>query len=297
MFLRVTNAVSRQQEFSADQLAARTISTQATISGLQKVHKYGQAFSAFFQQEYLPVVEAGYRPPLLNGFEMFLKAPRVVEAVNHYYQEQLTQGRSDPYDTHPSLKERISALENVPGGRILNDQSASTLLTNSENLEYILLRELMVDKQKADGLQNILWDDVAETAFAPRWEKNASTYQSLLCKLTPLTLFDEVQNAAILFSRIAAAGKFLPGNVTPAQVPHDQQHQIINSVIGAALASALRKNGWKIKTNPGEDLVFVKGSKELRPFNFWGHLLTDKPSREQWQTFCEENQISNMSLA
>lgn len=296
MFLRVTNSVSRQQEFSADQLAARTIGTQATISGLQKVHKYGQAFAAFFRQEYLPVVEAGYKPPLLNGFAMFLQAPKIVDAVNQSYEEQLTQGRSDPYDTHPSLKERIAALESIPTGRMVNDHLASTLLPGNENLEYIMLRELMVEKQKAESLQDITWDNVAEAAYAPQWEKNTVPYKQMLSTITPLSLFDEAQNTASLFGKIAAAGKFLPVNMTASQVPQDQQLPMINSVIGSAIACALRGQGWKIKTSPGEDLVFVKADRELQPFNFFPTILQDKPSREQWQAFCEEHKISNVTL-
>ena len=51
-----------------------------------------------------------------------------------------------------------------------------------------------------------------------------------------------------------------------------------------------------MKTSPGEDLVFVKADKELRPFNFFPTILQDKPSREQWQAFCEEHKIGNMAL-
>ena len=296
MFLRVTNSVSRQQEFSADQLAARTVGAQATIGGLQKVHKYAQAFAAYFRQEYLPVIEAGYKPSLLHGFDMFLKAPRIVEAVDKDYQQQLTEGKSDPYDTHPSLKERIAALQALPAGAVRNDQLASTLLSPGQNLEYQMLSQMIVKREHLEGLKEITWDQVAETAFVPQWERNVQTYQQLLCEITLLRLFEEAQNVASLFRKIAAAGKFLPSNVPPSQVPQETQLQVINGVIGSALAHTLRQNGWQIKTSPGEDLVFVKDSKELRPFHLFTQLVTEKPSREKWQSFCEENQIGQIPL-
>jgi Zn-dependent protease with chaperone function len=296
MFLRVTNTVSRQQEFSADQLAARTLGAQATIGGLQKVHKYGEAFAVYFRQEYLPVIETGYKPSLLNGFELFLKAPRIVEAVDNHYQQQLTEGKSDPYDTHPALKERIAALQALPVGTVRNNLLASTLLPAGENLEYQMLSHMIDKKEHLQGLKDIAWEQVAETAYLPQWERNVQSYKHVLCEITPLHLFEEAQNISGLFRKLAAAGKFLPSNVQPSQVPQETQLQVINGIIGSALAFSLKQNGWQIKTSPGEDLVFVKGSKELRPFNFFPHLMTDKPSRENWQEFCEENQISQMPL-
>ena len=296
MFLRVTNGVSREQEYSADQLAARTVGTQATISGLQKVHKYGQAFAAYFNQEYLPVVEAGYKPSLLTGFELFLKAPRIVEAVNHFYEQQLTEGKSDPYDTHPSLKERIAALQALPTGVMRNDRSAAVLLPPNENLEYQILTQMIQKKEKAAELKELAWEDVPETTYLPQWEQVAQTYKPVLCDITPLSLFDEARNPVGLFAKVAAVGNILPANVLPSQVPLETQVQVLGNVIGSALAYSLRQNQWVIQTGPGEDVVFVKDSKELRPFNFIGHLVNDKPPREQWQQFCDDNKISNLSL-
>ena len=297
MFLRVTNAISRQQEYTADRLAAETMGAKSTITGLQKVHKYGDAFAAFFRQEYLPVINAGYQPPMLEGFEMFLKAPKIEEAVSNYYDQQLTQGKSDPYDTHPSLKERIAALENLPPSAPADDRDASTLLPNNENLEGLIINYMITQSGESNSLKDITWNDVVETAFVPQWEKSTQLYSNVLSGITPPGLFDEAQNATKLFEKIAVAGKILPTNVKPSQVPQDVQVQIINNVIGSALAYALRQNDWKIKTSPGEELVFVKDEKEVRPFNFFPHLVLKQSSKEQWQQFCDENKISDIRLA
>jgi hypothetical protein len=298
LFLRVTNAVSRQQEFSADQLAARTVGANATISGLQKVHKYGLAFNAFFQQEYLPVIEAGYQPPMLGGFEIFLKAPRITEAVNNYYNEQLTEGKSDPYDTHPSLKERIAALQSLPQGKPVSPLKAVALLPRESNgLEGMILREIIIQKEKLTNLKEIGWDKVPEYAFLPQWEKTVETYKSILQDLTPSLLFDKAQNIPGIFTSIAKTGKILPPNVQPAQVPAEVQLQVTNNVIGAALASALNRAGWTIQTRPGEDLVFIKEKQELMPFSMFPQLASHQTSADQWRTICTENQISDLALA
>jgi Zn-dependent protease with chaperone function len=300
MFLRVTNAISRQQEFSADQLAARTAGARAGITGLQKVHKYGQAFAAFFNQEYLPILNAGYQPPMLEGFDLFLKAQRIVDIVNQSFEEQLTRGKTDPFDTHPSLKERIAALENLPTGASLNDRPASTLLPPGEDLEGAIVRYMLDHtpaKERPSLPRVISWKDAAETALVPLWEKNIDPYRHILKSLTISGLHAEARNGADFFEKLARAGNILPANVTPAQVPQDVQLQFTNNVIGSAIAFALKQNGWQVRTSPGEELVLAKAGKQIKPFNLFINLATQESTNPQWQLYCEENGIASLTLA
>jgi Zn-dependent protease with chaperone function len=298
MFLRLTNSVSRQQEFTADQLAARTVGAKATEMGLQKVHKYGLAFDLFFRQEYVPLLEGGYRPPMLAGFDLFLKSPRINEAVNNYYVEQATQEQSDPYDTHPSLKERIAALQGLPPGRSLNDYEAFTLLPAAiENYENLLLKGMIAQEEAFKKLKPIHWEEAVQYAFLPHWQKTVEIYGSILKNLTPSMLFETAQNIPSLFENVARIGKFLPANVQAAQVPVEKQFEVSNNIIGSALAAALNREGWAIKANPGEAVTCVQGTKELQPFLLFSQLAAQQTSAEQWKKICEENQISNLALA
>jgi Zn-dependent protease with chaperone function len=298
MFLRVTNAVSRQQEFTADQLSARTVGAKAAISSLQKIHKYGLAFDAYFRQDYIPVIEAGYRPPILDGFALFLKTPQVQEAVNHYYEEQATQGQTDPYDTHPSMKERIAALQGLPDDRPHNNSEAITLLpADIEGLESILLKGMLRREEDFVNLKKIGWENVAESAYLPQWEKAVETYRPILKSLTTGALFEITKNIPSLFQRFAQAGDFLADNVKAEQVPQETQAQVTGNLVGAALAVMLHRAGWTIKTNVGEDVAFRKGAQELKPFTVSGQLFAGQMSADQWQTLCTENQIADLTLA
>jgi Zn-dependent protease with chaperone function len=298
LFLRITNTVSRQQEFTADQLAARTVGAKATEMGLQKVHKYGLAFESFFRQEYVPLLEAGYRPPLLAGFDLFLKSPRIKEAVNNYYMEQATQEQSDPYDTHPSLKERLAALQGLPPGQSWNDHEAFALLPAAiENYESLLIREMITQEEAFRKLKSIHWEEAVQYALLPHWQTTVERYQPILKNLTPSVLLETAHSIPSMFENVARVGQFLPANVQARQVPVDKQLEVINGVIGSALVAALKREGWIVRANPGEAVTCTQGTKELQPFLLFSQLATQQTSAEQWKRICEENQISNLALA
>ena len=297
MFLKITNAVSRQQEFSADKLAANIVGAGATISGLQKVHKYGYAFNVFFQQEYAPVIDAGYKPPMLDGFQKFLKAPKITEAIQNSYEQQLTEGVSNPYDSHPSLKERIAALESISQGRTINDNPASSLIPPNIDMETPILKTILKQNNKVNSLKNIDWKDVMETIFAPNWGKNTERFQSFLKDHTLYDLFNATQNVTTLFDKVAKAGNVLAPNVQSSQVPKETQLQILNNVIGTAISHTLRQHGWSIRSELGESLTFTKGSQAIQPFDIIQKLLANELTREQWDKLCEDNEISTLRLA
>jgi Zn-dependent protease with chaperone function len=95
MFLRVTHAVSRRQEFVADELAARVIGSKPLIGGLRTVHTVAPAFNAYWVNECAPILNAGFHPPLTEGFQRFV------------------QGRSGGRDHQSAAGRRI---ENWQGG-------------------------------------------------------------------------------------------------------------------------------------------------------------------------------------
>jgi len=294
MFLRVTNAVSRQQEFSADKLAAKIVGSNAAISGLQVVHKFGYAFNVFFQREYTPVIQAGYKAPMLEGFQTFLNSPKITESINKSYEEQLTKGVADPYDSHPSLKERISALKDIPSAAMINDNSASSLLPPNIDLEALILQQIIREEGKAGSLKPVDWDNVVEIVFAPQWNKNIERFKPVISNITPHGLFDEAQDSLRFFEKLATTGKILSPNVKPSQVPQIEQLQFINSVIGTAFSIALKQDDWKIKSILGEDLLFTKNNKEINPYKFFTKIVAKEFSREEWIAFCDENSLSDL---
>jgi len=82
LFLRISHAVSRRQEFSADALASRVVGSRTLVGGLKKVHAAGPAFDAYWSQEVVPVLQAGYLLPIADGFRSFTAHERVRKAMS-----------------------------------------------------------------------------------------------------------------------------------------------------------------------------------------------------------------------
>jgi Zn-dependent protease with chaperone function len=140
MFLSLTQAVSRQQELSADALAARVAGPSALRGGLRRIHGAAPAFQFYLRDDLGPLLNGGFRPPIAEGFARFTRAPRIAEAIRKQAEEQAASGTSNKYDTHPSLREREAALAGLPEAGVLpaDPAEALTLLDGVPELELAL---------------------------------------------------------------------------------------------------------------------------------------------------------------
>jgi len=115
-FLRITQAVSRRQESAADALASRVVGGRPLVEGLKKLPGSAHAYHVFWQKSVKPVLDAGFYPPLVEGFGRYLSLPSVMRSIDSYSEKALEEGKTGPYDTHPSLPNRIRAVEEFPPG-------------------------------------------------------------------------------------------------------------------------------------------------------------------------------------
>ncbi len=297
MFLRITNAISRQQEYTADQLAARIVGKRAAVSGLQSVHKYGYAFQAFFQQEYLPALNANVRPPMMEGFKSFISVPKIAQAIQGAFEQQLAEGKAEEYDTHPSLKERIAALQDLPEGRITDERPASVLIAGIPDAEKIILESIAADKTAVQALKTVGWEEMTERVYLPQWEQTVSTFSTALASLKSADLPQIAAQNADFFYKLCATENILPPNVSVSQVSAEDRHRIVGSILGRALAVALHRAGWAIQTGPGEGVFLVNGDKKLEPFPVYENLANRDLSADAWRKTCADLGISDLKLA
>jgi Zn-dependent protease with chaperone function len=170
LFLRVSHAVSRQQEYAADALAARVVGAGALVGGLKSVHRAAEAFQAYWRGEVAPVLSAGFRPPVAAGFAAFMNAEHISRETASSLAREMENQTESPYDTHPSLKDRIVAL----GGEKIPEPGASaapamSLLDDVDALERELLSTIFPD-DAGRAFKNIRWSDTLADVYLPAWK-------------------------------------------------------------------------------------------------------------------------------
>lgn len=149
--LRVSHAIARHQELEADRHAVRVAGKRAHSSSLTRVIHHSEAFRAFLEREVGPLhaVEA-WPAELWKGYDAFEMVAR--EDVL----KSIASERSSPYDTHPTLRDRLAFAETLPDASILeDDRSAVELLARPE-----LVWE-RIEGQLMGNLPRISWDEAA----------------------------------------------------------------------------------------------------------------------------------------
>ncbi len=315
MFLRVTHAISRAQEYSADELAARTVGAESLIDGLKAIHKAAMAFEPYWTSEVGPVLDAGFRPPLAEGFSRFLASASVQEAVSQGLEQELTNVGPDPYDTHPPLPDRISALKRLAQGkRPVQKLPAISLLENVPELDALLLNAILGDGTKVGALKPTKWEEVGRQVLLPLWEGVVRKHGSALTGMTPGSLPEISGNLVEFATKLGFRAGAAPVSVEPTAEdasPDElvlldlQQRSTISSeeikqraagILAIALALTLSKTGWSLHAMPGE-LYFQRGDKSIEPFLVIDQLASGKLKAETWQQQCEEAGISRLDLA
>ena len=243
MFLRVTHAVSRRQEFIADELAARVAGPDAMASALRKVGVAGMAYQSYWYSELVPVIQAGFRPPVIDGFGRYASSPRVSSLFETVGQQQEeAAAKPNPYDTHPSLADRIAALRKQPSRPGSSDsRPATALLRNVETCEQQLFATLGADLA---GLKPLDWSRVTDAVYLPMWRARLKQHGALLRNYT-------VAHPPATAQAIQAIGK----GILPADANEANRAGVAWQLIVAARVLEVPNGRCPTVTVPGADDV------------------------------------------
>ena len=289
LFLRITHAVSRRQEFAADELSARLVGARAAIEGLRAIHGVVAAFPAYIQNEVFPIFLAGYYPPLSEGFSQFIGVERIAVSMERLVEDILENEKPDPYRTHPALKQRISALEALPAQTVVrNDRPAFSLLANDVDLERQLMN-FMFDREKICDLKPVAWQEVGAVVYIPAWRNVAKQYQASLTGLTPANLPEFGLSPDRLIEQIKQSS---PRPQTAEELSNHVQY-----VVGAALGVALIDSGWELSAGVGEDFHLKCEDVDVQPFALVKKLRADAAAAESWRLICKQTGIADLDLA
>ncbi|MEV4220893.1 M48 family metallopeptidase [Nonomuraea sp. NPDC049725] len=215
LYLRISQAVSRRQELEADQHAVAIGGRQAMAQALRKIHHTAIAWD-LYTEGYLALTGAGGCRPaaVFGGFYSLLNDPaRQAELARLGEQPQETS----PYDSHPSLAERLAAIELLPEPEHVPDPRSALTLLRDANVAAHAVEESMWTPKALAELRPASWDElVAEGMYA-------------------------VRNAGALHD-LATAG----GQVMGANRPYlDAAFEAIARGRQAELEERLRASGWE----------------------------------------------------
>jgi heat shock protein HtpX len=303
-FLRVTHAVSRAQEFVADATAARVAGTEAARRALLRIAGGAGVYPSYWRSEVLPVLELGYRPPLAEGFRQFLAAPRVAPVVEEIVSRELEAPTTDPFDTHPSLHDRIAALDRIaangaapataPATAPRETASSVALLGDLDGAETALITSLA--SNSALQLAPVSWTAVPTHVLPLSWRQVAAEASRGLAGLTPEQL------PALVAVPGEAARRFGVERTNRSAAERDAE---AFGAIGSALAIALLRRAADapshvaVSAPPGAPIVFhitADAPMDLHVFDLCGALRRGEMSAEQWRSACEASGIAGIDL-
>src|SRR5262249_10520203 len=127
------------------------------IDALVTVHRAGAAYSVYWSDEVIPVLSNGFRPPIAAGLTQFMSCEQIEKQLGEFMQREMAEGKTEKYDSHPPLRERVKALESLARGveRSADGPRAVTLLRNLDALEAELVRPMFRDPADAAKLRTL----------------------------------------------------------------------------------------------------------------------------------------------
>lgn len=293
LFIRMTQLISRRQEYRSDELACHIAGSQPLIAGLETLHRSQAALNSYWNSVVLPVAAGGYQPRIANGFLLFMEAPQIAKATAEILAKEIAEGKTKPFDSHPALQKRIerarrydiSAPESFAGENG-SEAAMISVIDDLDTLEGALLRKVIPAVAKAD-LKPMSWETAASHVYVPIWRKDMAPYQAWLETQTVRGLPALVMDPKPLSDQVPTAPGMLPNR--------DHRNAKAQEILSRALALSLIDHGWNIVAQPGTFYLEVAGARH-DPFGMMAKLKAGKLSKEQWEAFCAEQGIGDLPL-
>jgi heat shock protein HtpX len=263
LFLRITAAVSRRQEYAADAVAVEVAGRDAHVGALRRIAAGAPAFDGYWYNELVPSLNAGVRPPIGEGFRRFLQADDVDRIVGQILDSSLEEDEHDPYDSHPTLRQRLEAVgaspeedppdEGAPAASLLRDHAATE-------------RDLLVSLAGDDALElrEIGWDEVDEVWL----EGYRSTVERFASVLDGRTIGDAPEIARD-HTNVALRLRQQDDEVES----EEEAEAIVGSLVCGALVLALVREGFTFTAPPGDPAACTRGDERFEPFNDLGAIM------------------------
>jgi Zn-dependent protease with chaperone function len=273
LFLRITQAVSRQQELVADEWSVRLEGKTAHVTGLRTEAAHGVGFSLFLENEVYPLGSLGVAPDnLFAGYRHFTGS-HGWRKLQPSLEARLAEDPGSPYDSHPALEERVRFAEGLAlPDKPMDTTPAFALLEGSENVEQRFSASI-----RPEHLQAVSWGELG-TRWGELWGRTATRVQARV----PEANFGNV----VRLLKDAAQAEAFAEKVHPWLVAYkmpDRAEQVRDAVtqsVAPYLASLLAQRGFTWRTAPGEPIALVRGEEQVDPLKLVREVLEGKAGVE-----------------
>jgi heat shock protein HtpX len=287
LYLRITYAISRQQEYAADALAAAVAGSGPLADGLETIHRSAPAFAMYWHNEYMPIVGSGYYAPIVEGFAKFMRDPRVESLTGEAIEKEKARTARSPYETHPPLRDRLDAIRGLPAGAALDTSPAASLLEDLDTAEERLIHQFL-EHYTSGPLKPIAWGEVASTVYLNHWRELIRERGAWLSGFAPESLPDLTRDLRPL----AAAYQEVIGPLPRGEA----FQQIVTMAVGASLALKLSKRGFVLNARPALGFIMRKGNQEISPFGVLPRIATGDLSVDKWRALCVDTGVAGEDL-
>jgi hypothetical protein len=252
---------------------------------LQKLEKLDMPWLVYRLTEINPLLEAGYIPPVADGFEKFSALPEIAQSTTEDLKHALANEQTDPYDSHPSLKDRLDAVQQADFElQGICSDSAISLLEGAGVDEISMFKVIRPDRER---LQPIGWSEVAEKVTVPLWKTRIRENSELLKGLNAESLGSVLADLPSLVSQVVDPKGML--------LSADQRRYRAIETFADALSLCLIGAGWSVGPSPGASCL-VRGGEKLDAFALVYELIEGQKSSQEWRTTCQELGIEGLSL-
>lgn len=277
LFLRITNAISRRAELGADALSARVASADAAGRALRRIAAAAPAYDSFWSADLVPMLRADRRPPIAAGFAGMVANADLRPALERVVEADLEAEEADVYASHPTLRERLTALGLPPDGSMPPPPGtpASALLRDLPALE----RGLLVARfgpETAD-LRAADWDD-AGAVHLEGWRLLVQRFGAAL----PAGAL--VADAGAIAADLPAHRSALRRALDPrdADAPDAAHDALLGDLLGAAVIVAAVDAGATVTAAPGEPVIVANAGETLRPFDELAAIVRGAEAASDW---------------
>ncbi len=278
-FLRITNAVGRRAEFAADAFSAQATSAEAAGRALRRVSAVGPAFAPYWAGDVAPMLGADRLPRVAAGFRAMTTRAELAGALDELVAGELKLEEPDPYASHPTLRERLTALGIEPEAAAPApvDVPATELVADIEGLE----RELLVLRfgKEIASFEPVDWDDAGEVHLEEQRRRVRHLGDAFG---RGLTVGDAGTAAADLPRRRPRLRELLPEEGDQAE--DDELDRLALNVLVSLVIVALSGDGARVTAPPGEPILVRDGDDALPCGDLLGAIAAGEQDAATWTT-------------